>query len=571
MRRAVALIFAAACGVRAPAPVDVASLVATRGPEEAHRDLQARVLAHPRDIAARLALAHLAEEQGRPSEAIEQYETVENLGGPLGVRWHHDDALKLGWLLIARGHERVSRNSPTALADFQHAAKLGARAGADDLENAERAIAFEQLRHVDAAVRANGRKTLADRVEGRGKWGGLKPASVELRALFTAWQGARPTASPEERGRFGVWLWSIGARREAFEQLAAWHDATKAPRDESLQGAYLRALAWWSPTWLGEVPPPPAEDLVGPERCWFPSTDCVPPVVAPVPPSPLEAVDVPEAADARALVAARYAATRMQTAVPVRPLVAMAQAYDRDPAVAERLARDFVDRSVDAAAAHATMGAMFDVLGDPSRARKEWQAAVTASPEVAFLRGLAESAARSGDGPAALVFATRAAAASGDPAPVFVAVAEALVDGNRIPDALTAARSALELAGPEVLARALDVAIAASRAMRRTQQADALLVQRAQIAPLSLASADETELRAALIAHREQPTASTVARMWVASRSQPRDGEVRAVLLDELDHDDPRRSTIIDELLLLAGDPDAARARTAANAIRSMR
>ena len=185
----------------------------------------------------------------------------------------------------------------------------------------------------------------------------------------------------------------------------------------------------------------------------------------------------------------------------------------------------------------------------------EWQAAASACPEVAFLRGLAEAAGRSGDGPAAVVFATRAAAASGDPAVVWVAVAAALVDGNRFPDALTAARSALELAGPEVLAQALDVATAASRAMGRNQQADALLAQRAQIA--SREKADENEIRAALAAHRDRPTASTVARLWVASRSAPRDVEVRATLLDELDGDDPRRTTIVDELLLLAGDPDS--------------
>jgi hypothetical protein len=420
VRRAIAVaLFAAACGVRAPAPVDIATLVATRGPDDARRDLQARVLAHPRDIAARLALAHLAKEQGRPSQAIEQFETVEHLGGPLGPRWTHDDQLTYAWLLEQRGQVRVARGSPTALADFQHAEKLGATTGADDLEHAKWAIAFDQLRHVDAKVRAVGRAALAQRSALAER--ATRPAAHRERrpdegndgaadewTLFRAWQGARPTATAEQRGQFGAWLWTINARREAYEQLAAWHDATKPPRDESLQAAYLRALAWWSPTWLGEVPPPPAEDLVGPERCWFPGTDCLPPLVEAPPPSRLEAVDVPEAADARAVIAARYAATRAAweriaagnvtaptlSPAPVSPLIAIATAYDRDPTIAERLARDFVDRSIDAAAAHATIGALFDVLGDPPRARAEWQLAATASPEVAFLRGLAEAAAR---------------------------------------------------------------------------------------------------------------------------------------------------------------------------------
>jgi hypothetical protein len=510
--------------VRAPAPLDVAQLVHTRGPTEARRALQSQVLTHPRDIAARLALAKLADEQGRPSEAFEQLETVEHLGGPIGTRWHDDDRARFARLLLARGRARLARNAPTALPDLEHAARLGAAPTAEEVGNARLAIAFEQLRHVDAAVRTQGRATLAA-------------------AEHPEWRGAVPTASFEDRARFGAWLWSIGARREAYEQLAAWHDATKPPRDESLQGAYLRALAWWSPTLLGEVPPPPEEDLVGPERCWFPGTDCLPPTVEEPAPSRLEAVDVPPAADARAVIAARYAATRASSPVPVSPLIAIATAYDRDPTIAERLARDFVDRAVDAAAAHAIIGALFDVLGDPPRARAEWQLAVTASPEVAFLHGLAESAARSGDGPAALV------------------------DGNRFPDALTAARSALELAGPEVLAQSIDVAIAASRAMGRTEQADALLVQRAQIAPRM--RTDDSEVRAALIAHRDRPTASTVARLWVVSRAAPRDVEVRATLLDELDRDDPRRGTIVDELLLLAGDADATRAREAARALRS--
>ena len=49
--------------------------------------------------------------------------------------------------------------------------------------------------------------------------------------------GAREGATAEQRGAFGAWLWTIGARREAYEQLAAWHGATSPPRDEALQAA----------------------------------------------------------------------------------------------------------------------------------------------------------------------------------------------------------------------------------------------------------------------------------------------------------------------------------------------
>jgi hypothetical protein len=268
----------------------------------------------------------------------------------------------------------------------------------------------------------------------------------------------------------------------------------------------------------------------------------------------------------RDAAAVRYATTRI-TGTNLSALMSVADAYRRDPAIADRLAREHVDRSVDAAAGHAALGSLFDALGDPARARTHWQAAAEASPEPAFLRGLAESAARTGDGPAALVFATAAAAASGDPAVVWAAVASDLFEANQLPDSLTASRSALDLAGPDILPFALDTAIATSRALGRTQQADALLVQRAQLAPRK--KTDDTELRAALASHRERPTASTVAALWVASRALPRDIESRAVLLDELDLDDSRRQVITDELLLLAGDPDPQRALAATRALRN--
>src|SRR4051812_50188991 len=84
--RVVAILVAVAtgCGVRAPAPLDVPALIARRGPVEARRDLEIRILAEPRDVQARLALAALADRLGSPSDAIEQLEAVERLRGPVG-------------------------------------------------------------------------------------------------------------------------------------------------------------------------------------------------------------------------------------------------------------------------------------------------------------------------------------------------------------------------------------------------------------------------------------------------------------------------------------------------------
>ena len=545
-----ALLVVAGCGVRTPPPIDIAGLVARDGADAARRELTVRVLAHPRDVQARLALAALADKLGRPTEAIEQLEAVLRLGGPLGTRWHADDRARLGRLLQARGEARLVRDAASALDDLERARSYGAAVTPGELERARIAIAIAQLRHSAAEERAKGRATLA-----------------ALASSTPAWRGAAADASAQERGAFGAWAWQAGARREAYEQLAAWHAATPAPRAERLQAAYLRALAWWSPVWLGEVAAPPAADLVGPERCWFPGTDCEPPVSVE---EPLAAVAVPDDIAPHALAAARYALARTAPGAShdVAPVVAIATAFARDPAIAERLGRELVARAPDAALAHATLGALFDALGDPARARAAWQAAVDGSPEPAFVRGLAEAAARGGDGPAALVFATRAAAAWGDPAVVWTSAARALVDSGQQVDGLTAARNALDLAGPEVLPDALDVAIAASLALGRQAQADALRVQRAQLAPLGTrAHTVDADVVTALAAHRERPTAGTVARLWVVSRTYPRDVEARAALVGALAPDDARRATVIAELVALAGDRDPRRALAAVGAL----
>lgn len=558
MRALILAILATTSCVRAPAPLDVQALVARRGAVEARRDLAMRVLDDPRDVGARLALAALAEQVGRPSEAIDQLEAVERLGGPLGTRWHAEDRARLARLLLARGRARLVRSAPTALADLKRAASLGAAPTDDELLSASIAVATARIRHVDAKERAEARAVFAAHA---------KPAKGDP-TDESSWLGARTTASAVERGAFGAWLWSIGAKRESYEQLAAWRAATAPPRDAALQSAYLRALAWWSPVWLGEVPPPPADDLVGPERCHFPGTGCTPPAVEPLPLPPVGDLG-PASSIPRVAAVARYAATRSTAAALAdqpQALATIAAAYLRDPIVADRLARDLVATSLDAAAAQAALGALFDALGDPPRARAAWQDATARAPEPAYQRGLAEAAAREGDGPAAHVFATAAAAASGDPAVVYTALALALIESGQYVDAMTAARRALDLAGTDELARALDLAITVSRHLGRTAQADALLLQRAQLAPR--AHSDEADAASALLEHRNRPTAATAARLWVVSRAQPRNVPLRAALVATLASDDPRRAAIVAELVALAGDESSERAYAAVLALR---
>ncbi|HTR53873.1 MAG TPA: hypothetical protein VMJ10_24430 [Kofleriaceae bacterium] len=507
MSRWALVIACAACGIRAPAPIDVDALVAKRGAVEARRDLEIRILADPKAIQARLALAELAYRNSRPGEALEQLEAVRALGGPFGTRWHGDDRHRYMQLLLGRAEEELRRGSPHALVDLEHARELGAPIQDYKFELAREAVALAELRHVDAEMRARGRELLAQ---------------------------SHPATTPAQHGAFGVWLWAHGARREAYEQLVAWHSGTPAPRDGKLEDAYLAALGWWLPV---DAPPPSSDELAGHERCFEAPSACSPPqrrgrLLAR---GPLEAAAV------------NYVYARVHGAIGGDAFVAIVRAFARDPAIAERLGREFVGTSWDPAVAHAQIGALFDALADPARARANWQAAVDASPEPEFVRGLAEACARMGDGPAAAVFATRAAAAWGDPAIVWIGVARALLDSGRYPDALAAAHSALELAGREDLPRALAIATAASRALGRTAQADELAVRAPHV---------PDDLAAALAAHEAHPTAATVAQLWVVSRGHVDDVASRAAIYAATSPGDPRRAAVASELALLAGGVD---------------
>ncbi len=663
---------ATSCGLRAPARIDVDRMITQRGAVDARHELAARIVADPKDIAARLALAELDERAKRPSGAIEQLEAVAALSGPFGTRWHDDDRARLARLLAARGKARLARGASTAIGDLTRARDLGAAISPDDVKRGRVLAAIARLRHVDAGERAAAKQALVE------IWtaGNAEPA----------WAGARAKASPPEVGAFGAWAWSVGAKRAGWEALRAWHDATPMPRDLGLAAAYLRARAWWVPA---DGPPPPDEDLVGPSRCryagactaafaiasdnssamdalllasiptrtidpdevaawmelsldralrgrgsWGPllaahvdlehvAVDRLPGWARPafavlagrgsaseagaqarrprerlvlaagrlLRGRPYRAVEaalrgpaelddallrvararVPEP-DALVDARARGVVAFVRTAAPHGPSAAVIRqivdAYARDPAIADRLGGDAVAESVDAATAHAALGAVFEVLGDPARARAAWEAAVGVSPELDNLRGQAEAIARAGDGDAALVAATTAAAASGDPAVEWVRVARALEEVGEHVHAIEAARSALDLGSGETLEAAYEVAITASRALGRERQVAELVAARAKLLPVVPERPDDpTDAAAALAAYRRTPNAATVARMWLAARWNPWQVELRAQLLAAIEHDDPRRATIVGELLELAGNSDLDRARRAAAAL----
>ncbi len=675
LRASILVVVLAGC-IRAPARLDVAALVAQRGPIEARHDLEIRIVNDPRDLQAHLALAALAEQQQRPSQAIAVLEHVIVVGGPIGTRWHADDRARLARLVLARGQERLARGAPTALADLERARSLGAVVGDDDLGAARVALAVVELRHVDAAVRARGKRRFA--------------ATTDQAVPDLVVRGASDRATPAQRGAFGVWLWSAGARRAAWEELDAWHASKLA--DPELTTAYLDARAWWQPIWSGEAPVPDAADLVGPERCRLvacrardiagdadaerafvgsPHPRIADPIdaaaviaialrdsvrtgegfgraiarhvdlvalagsdpqhpfpevarqaravfarligsAAPIPTdaelatadertaaaaaralaglpigdsdvvAQLAASDTPDApaADATASDVDDPLATAVAAAVArVLPRgangVAIARivaGYRRDPAIADRLARDAVAESDDAALGEALVGATFDALGDPARARTAWQAAVDAAAEPRFQAGLALAIARAGDGDAALVAATAAAAASGDPAVVWLAVARALAGVGKPVHAIEAARYAIELADAGVAIGALDVAAAASRVLGRDAQADAFAARRAKLSPEVAPNDDDpTDAIAAVAAYRRFQTATTIARLWVASRWSRADAASRVALLAALEPSDARRTVIRAELVRLAGGADAESVRLVLDALRAER
>jgi len=677
LRGAILAAFAVGC-VGAPSRIDHAALVKQQGPVEARRTLELRILRDPSDLAARLALAALCEDVGRPTVAIEQLEAVVRIGGPLGTRWRGADQARLARLVAARGRARLGREAPSALADLTRARALGAAVEERELALARRARAIAQLRHVDAKERAAGHRLLRELI-------GTPAAEPAWAAWATGAAAARTGAG---RGAYGAWLWTIGARRAAWEELDAWHAATQPPRDPALQGAYLVARAWWTPA---DAPRPGPDDLVGPERCRFMACDAraaadeqdpaalaalvaappapratdapqaaawlaitlrqalrgeaswgpafaarvdaagiaasdLPPgaraafarlagrddrglddgggatgdllagagrALGGAPPTDVRAalgpladtdagrallgiVDPPEPAEpagprSLAAAAAAYARARVPWGPAAPALEALVAAYARDPVIADRLAQDAIAAAPDAAAAHAAIGALFDALADPARARAAWQAAVDASPEPAFVRGLAEAAARAGDPDAALLHATTAAAAAGDPAVVWIAVARALDGVGSHVHALEAARYAIELAGDAALAPALDAALAASRALGRTAQAESLAARRAAAAPPQPPGArdgDPTDAAGALAAYRAQPSDAGLVRLYAAARWSPRDVAARAALRAALAPTDPRRHAVEGELAALAADPDPAVGRAAVAALR---
>jgi hypothetical protein len=113
---------------------------------------------------------------------------------------------------------------------------------------------------------------------------------------------------------------------------------------------------------------------------------------------------------------------------------------------------------------------------------------------------------------------------------------------------------------------ALELASETSRLVGRTEQADRFAAQRAQLSPPASGHAAQRVELAELAQHA--PNASVLAAAWVATRGDPHDVELRAALVGALEHDDPRRTTLESELVMLAADRDPDRGLSAALSLK---
>ncbi len=566
------------------------------------------------DVAARRALAALEFDAGNRGAALAQLLAVERLGGPLGSRLDDREVGRLGALLAERAAFRLAHGDAGALADLDAALAHGVTVAAATRRAAEVLDAVRLLRHAADDLRADGRRRLIAMGATPEQRGAALTASVDDRLAFARWawrQGARRAAAETMvdgtlddaplRADIDAW-WSgkraagpasapllVAALNDVLDGAApGWTTAITARG--ALDGDLDALPVYARPTALrlhGDLAasrdalfaamrqPAGGGDAglvlaVEAALAGLPSRD-VDALLAPVQgdlATRLRQVIVPGARaatplDDDALVAAIVAA-RLGVAEFHAPLADVARAFRRQATQAAALGDAFVARTIDQAAAHAALGALYEDLGDPASARAHWQLALDTAPRDAYAFGLARAQALGGDPDAALVHVTAAAAASGDPAVVLVIVARALLDGDAPGEALEILRTALELAGADDLPAAVEAAAQASDALGRPAQALALRAEYAT-APTSPPSAvdDPTDAAAAL-------ASADVARLAVAARWHPRDTAglaARAALLERTPVDDPRHRVALVEVQALAVDATAPLLADAARAV----
>jgi tetratricopeptide (TPR) repeat protein len=196
-------------------------------------------------------------------------------------------------------------------------------------------------------------------------------------------------------------------------------------------GRRVHALAWWLRLLGRDARLSPGRDAVW--RAWR--------ELVPMPPGwsmPPATVTVPAAA----LV------THEDPAIAAA-LVAVAEASAREPAVADRLARDLVARAVSPGRHGPDVARLLAAVGEHERALAWWERIAAESPaHPPYLVALGLAAAEAGDVLRAHVHIEAAAARSGDAGATLLVAAAALSRRDHALDAVASARKALLLAPP---------------------------------------------------------------------------------------------------------------------------
>jgi tetratricopeptide (TPR) repeat protein len=354
-------------------------------------------------------------------------------------------------------------------------------------------------------------------------------------------------------GLVGSWSEAMSARVESYHELPgiAPPEPPAAPvrtpaqlrrwrallaGDPSLQEASTRLLAAWG---------------VAVDEARTAARGSVAPAPAPAPASPPFGLAVPAA----------------------RPeLAPIAEAFAREPALADRLAGDWVDRGAAVSERAPAVAELFLRLGDPARALTWADKAVAESPRhPPLVHLLGRVAAAAGLPVRAQVHFIEAAARSGDAGAYDLEAAGALLRAGYPIEALTAARRALGESAPGEEGAALEVVAAADRDAGRTADAERACSDqlariperfradwrsrrdRALAGPTTLAAPDDGELAAAwaprLADAGKRDQAIDVLR--TAARWQADDARPRTALLALLPPEDPRWADAAAELLLI--------------------
>lgn len=394
--------------------------------------IKERLVSESRDRVARKELARLRAIQGQLGQALREFSRLQRTG-PLSA----NDLALHARLLRERAEERLRLSDADALLDYQRA-KV-ASPGADVYALA----AVASLRHSSQFERAKAPGFLQ-----------ALPASDPRRYVL----------APEELGESELaevfqWLQAGNARREALKIGQRYVD--EGGRDGALLQQWRDLHAWWHGDSRPALPSAAAELTRAPQNgllVFFQSLEMPPDVSA-------------------ATLSVDYQVPDWHD-----QLEAIRRAHRKDPALAERLARRFVDRPVYGARERAIIVELFFRLGDMKRARvfaRDLAALSERMPVFDLVAGLATAAASDVD--AAELLFTSAAAASGDPGAYWAIAARSYRGLGAYLPAIAASRKALSLtAGGHDAAILMDLAFS-QRALGRERDAlatEAVLLER---------------------------------------------------------------------------------------------